>query len=239
MSQPGNGEDGKKIVVKKDGPYVVHGHVPLVRKTQVVSEYGEPLAWKKEETLETQEPYLLCRCGQSEGKPFCDGTHCAVWFDGTETADTRPTAERQERYEGGRHIEVRSDPALCMDSGFCGTRKANIKQMVPATGNTEVRSLVMAMIERCPSGSLTYSVEPGGADIEPDLPEQIALTTDITSAGPIEGALWVTGGIPIERADGQPFEARKRVTLCSCGLSQIKPLCDGAHRPEDEPKSGE
>jgi CDGSH-type Zn-finger protein len=238
MSQPGNDENGKKIVVKKDGPYVVHGHVPLARKTQVVSEYGEPLAWKKEETLETAEPYLLCRCGQSDDKPFCDGTHCAIWFDGTETADIRPTAERQVCYEGGTAITVKSDATLCMDSGFCGNRKGNVKQMVPATGDTEVRSLVMAMIERCPSGSLTYAVEPGGAEIEPDLPQQIAVTTDITSAGPIEGALWVTGGIPIERADGQPLETRNRVTLCGCGLSKIKPLCDGTHRPKDDQGNG-
>lgn len=237
MSQTGEGE--RKIVVKKDGPYVVHGHVPLVRKRQVVSEYGEPLTWEKEETLETEEPYLLCRCGQSHDKPFCDGTHCEVWFDGTEMADTRPTAERQECYEGGTHIAVKSDASLCMNSGFCGNRKGNVKQMVQATEDTGVRSQVMAMIERCPSGSLTYSVEPDGADIEPDLPQQIAVTTDITSAGPVVGALWVTGGIPIERADGQPLEARNRVTLCCCGLSKIKPLCDGAHRPKEGQESGE
>ena len=239
MSQSGDSEDGKKIVVKKDGPYIVHGHVPLVRKTQVVSEYGEPLTWKKEETLETEAVYSLCRCGQSHDKPFCDGTHCEVWFDGTETADTRLTAERQEHYEGGTQIAVKSDPSLCMNSGFCGNRKGNVNQMVPASGDTNVRSQVMAMIERCPSGSLTYSIEPDGPDIEPDLPEQIAVTTDIASQGPVTGALWVTGGIPIERADGQPLETRNRVTLCCCGLSKIKPLCDGAHRPTDDTESDE
>jgi CDGSH-type Zn-finger protein len=239
MSQSDNGEGSRKIVVKPNGPYIVYGHVPLVRKTQVVSEHGEPLTWKKEERLETEEPYLLCRCGQSGHKPFCDGTHCAVWFDGTETADTRPTAERQVPYEGGTHIVVKSDASLCIESGFCGNRRGNVKQMVKSTDDTEVRSLVMAMIERCPSGSLTYSIEPCEEDVEPDLPPQIAVTTDITSSGPVKGALWVTGGIPIERADGQPFEARNRVTLCCCGLSKIKPLCDGAHRPKDEPEGTE
>ena len=68
------------------------------------------------------------------------------------------------------------------------------------------------------------------ANIEPDLPVQIAVTTEITSDGPIEGPLWVTGGIPIERSDGQPFETRNRVTLCNCGHSSRKPLCDGSHR---------
>ena len=37
-------------------------------------------------------------------------------------------------------------------------------------------------------------------------------------------------------ADQQPFETRNRVTLCSCGLSKIKPLCDGSHRPPDPKK---
>ena len=70
----------------------------------------------------------------------------------------------------------------------------------------------------------------GEPDIEPDLPKQIAVTTEITSAGPIAGPLWVTGGIPVVRSDGQPFETRNRVTLCNCGQSNIKPLCDGTHR---------
>jgi CDGSH-type Zn-finger protein len=89
------------------------------------------------------------------------------------------------------------------------------------------------MIERCPSGSLTYALEAGQPDIEPDLPQQVAVVTEITSQGPIAGPLWVTGGIPIERADGLPLERRNRVMLCGCGRSSAKPLCDGTHRQPD------
>jgi hypothetical protein len=106
--------------------------------------------------------------------------------------------------------------------------------MVPHTDDTQIRAQVMAMIERCPSGSYVYSLEEGGEDIEPDLPRQIAVTTEITSDGPIAGPLWVTGGIPVERADGQLCEKRNRVTLCCCGLSENKPLCDGTHRKGHE-----
>ena len=88
----------------------------------------------------------------------------------------------------------------------------------------------MAMVERCPSGALTYRIEADGPDIEPDLPQQVAVTTEITSDGPIAGPLWVTGGIPVVRSDGKPFETRNRVTLCNCGHSGSKPLCDGTHR---------
>ena len=222
--------NGKKIVVRKNGPYIVQGDIPLVRKVQVVSEHGEPLTWKKGAAIETDEIYTLCRCGQSSPKPFCDGTHARIDFDGTESADTGVTAERQVIYEGGTKIVVKRDYSLCMGSGFCANRTTDIQEMVSHTDDTQVRAQVIAMIERCPSGSLTYSIEEGEADIEPDLPRQVAVTTEITSDGPIAGPLWVTGNIPIERADGQPLETRNRVTLCRCGLSTNKPLCDGTHR---------
>lgn len=228
----GNGKNkaDQRIVVSQDGPYIVHGSIPLVHKIQVVSEYGEPLTWRMGSVIDTPEVYELCRCGQSRFLPFCDVSHALFDFDGTETADTRPTARRQVDYPGGTGIFVRRDLSLCMESGFCGNRFTNIERMVARTSDPQVRAQVMAMIERCPSGSYVYTLREGEADVEPDLPKQIAVTTEITSEGPISGPLWVTGYVPIERADGLPLEARNRVTLCCCGHSQNKPLCDGTHR---------
>jgi CDGSH-type Zn-finger protein len=223
----------KHIEVQCDGPFKVYGNIPLVTKVQIVSEYGEPLSWKKQAELPTKSSYDLCRCGHSSKKPFCDGTHNEIDFDGTETADTRTTAERRGAYEGSTQIVVRRDHSLCMDSGFCGTRLTDIEKLTGNTDDTQVRALVIAMIEHCPSGALTYSIEPDGIDIEPDYPQQIAVTTEITASGPIPGPLWVTGGIPITRSDGRPLETRNRVTLCNCGLSKCKPLCDGTHRKEN------
>jgi CDGSH-type Zn-finger protein len=219
-----------RIVVRPDGPYVVYGGVPLVRKMVCVSEHGEPLTWLKTGTIETRERYLLCRCGCSSRKPFCDGTHVRAAFDGTESADTRPTAERRVVHQGGTGIVVQRDWEICTNAGFCANRVTSVEKMVPDTDDTQVRSQVIAMIERCPSGSYTYALEEGGRDVEPDLPQQIAVVTEVTWAGPIAGPLWATGCIPIERADGQPLETRNRVTLCRCGLSGRKPLCDGTHR---------
>ncbi len=223
----------KWIAIDTNGPYLVYGDIPLVRKTQIVSEYGEPIAWQKGAEIETARPYRLCRCGQSSNKPFCDDTHMRIGFDGTETAATDTTVERRVRHAGGTHIVVHRDYSLCIESGFCGNRLTNVQQMVMHTDDTTVRSHVIAMIERCPSGSYTYTIEDGSPDVEPDLPPQIAVTTEITSDGPIAGPLWVTGNIPIERSDGQPFETRNRVTLCNCGRSKSKPLCDGSHRTID------
>ncbi len=232
MDGPDEPTGTRRIIIRPNGPYVVQGGIPLVTKTQVVSEHGEPLTWRKLGTVETTGEYRLCRCGQSSEMPFCDSTHRAISFDGTETVDTGPEASEWVTFRGGTRIVVRKDPMRCMSSGFCGTHRAGLPDLVRATHESEVRSLVIAMVERCPSGALAYSIEPGEPDIEPDLPQQIADTIEITAEGPIAGPLWVTGNITIERADGQPFEPRNRVTLCNCGLSKIKPLCDGTHRQE-------
>jgi CDGSH-type Zn-finger protein len=220
----------KQIEVISDGPYVVSGDIPLVSKTQVVSEYGEPLTWRKDGVFKTRMSYSLCRCGHSSNMPFCDSTHFEIEFDGTETAPIDLTVERQETYPGSQNIVIRMDFNLCTESGFCGNRMTSIAEMATKTADTQVRAMAIAMIEHCPSGALTYALKEGDQDIEVDLPKQIAETTEIISEGPIRGPLWVMGGIPIIRADGKPFEVRNRVTLCTCGRSQIKPLCDGMHR---------
>jgi CDGSH-type Zn-finger protein len=222
--------DPQKIIIKHNGPYGVHGNVPLVQKTQVVSEYGEPLTWKKDGEIDCAgEDYYLCRCGGSARKPFCDGTHRENDFDGTEVAKTDGPTDYLFDFQGTLLI-VTKDSSICMNSGFCGMRNREISQFVADSSDTEARSLAIAMVERCPSGALTYRIREGEKEIEPDYPRQIADTTEITSDGPISGPLWVTGCIPIERSDGEPFEERNRVTLCNCGLSRNKPLCDGTHR---------
>ena len=63
---------------------------------------------------------------------------------------------------------------------------------------------------------------------------QIAETIEITSYGPIRAPLFVMGYLPIERADGVPFLPLNRVSLCTCGGSRNKPLCDGTHRLTQE-----
>jgi CDGSH-type Zn-finger protein len=235
--QPENEKPLRKIVIMKNGSYHVTGEppVPLVHKKQVVSEHGEPLTWEKTKDYHAQNKagndfYSLCRCGHSKFKPYCDGSHHQIAFDGTETADTNTFDARAYKLPYGERIIVRKDPSLCMNSGYCGFSDASLAQLLAKTADTKIRALVMAMVERCPAGALTYRIEPDGPDIEPDLPEQVAWTTEITSDGEIPGPLWVTGNIPVVRSDGKPFETRNRVTLCCCGDSDSKPLCDGTHR---------
>ena len=213
-------EDTPRITIEHHGPYRVTGGIPLYFKAPVMSEHGEPLTWKTGRVYNLRGNYALCRCGKSANKPFCDDAHESGGFDGTEAADATPFAEKAKSYEG-TGIVVKDDRALCTHAGFCGSRATNVWRMTRQTDDTVVRAQVMAMVERCPSGALSYSLARDEEDVEPDLPRGIAITPD--------GPFWVTGRIPVERADGQPLEPRNRVTLCRCGASKNKPLCDGAH----------
>ena len=221
-----------KVYVYKDAAYIVNGDIKIVRKKQISSEHGEPMTWQTMETVSTEgrEIVGLCRCGASADKPFCDRSHERINFDGTITAVNRTFEERKIVHEGGTGIVVKRDYSLCAHSGFCGHRLANIEKLTKETDDSIVRAQVMAMIERCPSGSYTYALDADSADIEPDRPVQIAVTTEMTSEGPIAGPLWLTGDILVEHGDGETFEKRNRVTLCRCGESKNKPFCDGTHR---------
>jgi CDGSH-type Zn-finger protein len=224
-----------KISVSKDGPYRIQGGIALNKKEVVCSELDESLTWRKVNVIQTSQNYALCRCGESNNKPFCDGSHNRISFDGTETADIRPTVERQKVIEGenieGTNIRVKSDHRLCAKAGFCFNRFGNLNQMMPSASDVRIRNQVISMVERCPSGALTYEIEIDNDTytdyqaVEPDLPTAIGVITN--------GPLWVTGGIRIERADGQPMEIRNRVTLCRCGHSKNKPFCDGTHNKID------
>ena len=58
--------DAEGISIQKDGPYHVNG-VELDRGP--TAEGG------------SAEKYVLCRCGLSGAKPFCDGTHREIGFE--------------------------------------------------------------------------------------------------------------------------------------------------------------
>lgn len=46
-----------------------------------------------------------------------------------------------------------------------------------------------------------------------------------------DGPLLLRGDVQLQDADGAPIERRRStVALCRCGLSSIKPFCDGTHK---------
>lgn len=205
-----------------NGPFVVEAAVDLRRKDIVRSEHGESLTWESGEVVDTDGVYALCRCGGSASKPFCDGTHGTNGYDGTDAESSATTYRERSADLGGTRITVTDDRSICAHAGFCGNRVSNVWKMVSDIDeDTVARAQVMAMVEKCPSGALSYRIEGSDEPLEQELAPGIAIIPD--------GPLWVHGGLTVDRADGSRLETRARVTLCRCGESANKPYCDGTH----------
>lgn len=212
-----------RILINPNGPYLVLGGVPLVRRYPAKTPHGEPMEWDAVGVegfdIPVDGDYKLCRCGQSKNPPFCDKSHQDASFDGNLKADRRLSAERRKTFQGDG-FKMTDDGILCAGTGFCGTRLTKVWKMIQFSDDPEVRARLLHMVENCPSGRLVAWSEDGQA-LEPEFRPSIAVVPD--------GPLWVRGGIPIEAPDGFVYEVRNRVTLCRCGHSRIKPFCDGSH----------
>ena len=60
---------GTNVTPRLNGPYVVSGPVTFSDVEGREIPHGDQME--------------LCRCGHSNNKPFCDGTHLTIDFDGT------------------------------------------------------------------------------------------------------------------------------------------------------------
>lgn len=66
-----------KITVRPNGPYRVEAPEGSVELVDVNGTQFD---------LTGKAAFSLCRCGGSANKPFCDGTHSRIGFQGTELA---------------------------------------------------------------------------------------------------------------------------------------------------------
>ena len=219
-----DGSSGK-IVVSRDGPYVVTGRIPLSIQTIIAAKNGDSLEWSQGRVFETRFVYKLCRCGHSSRKPFCDDTHLKIRFDGKETATRAAQAEQAKTYDGPT-LTLGDAKELCASARFCHPG-GQIWSLVERSEDPEARELAIREARYCPSGRLVLYDKKKGEGTESPLPPSIAVVED--PAIECSGPLWVRGGIRVESEDGTPYERRNRVTLCRCGRSENKPFCDGSH----------
>src|SRR5882762_7642009 len=77
--------DETRITPKPNGPLVVQGPV------KIVTADGRELAVPPRKDGRPAEVVVLCRCGGSATKPFCDGTHKRNGFSDAPSADLAPT----------------------------------------------------------------------------------------------------------------------------------------------------
>jgi CDGSH-type Zn-finger protein len=209
----------------KDGPYIVRGGLRLNIETIGTNDEGGSWTWEVGSALDASEPYALCRFGQSLTKPFCDGTHARVGFDGTETASREPF-EKLAEVTDGQTMTLYDDRRLCAYARFCDNA-GSIWRLIKRTDEEEVRHIVVHEETHCPSGRLVVRDRETGKTIEPEFGQSISLVED--PAMKCSGPIWVRGRVRVEGSDGQEYEVRNRVTLCRCGASQNKPFCDRAH----------
>jgi CDGSH-type Zn-finger protein len=221
-----------KIKIVKNGPYIVSGGVPLYEQIILTDEAGHTKDLVDEKKFDTRETYALCRCGESNDKPYCDGKHNDIDFDGTETASRKPYMEKAEIFEGPE-LKLTDVYEFCDHSRFC-LRSGGIRNLIEKSDDPEAKQTAIEEAMVCPSGRLVLWDKKTDKPFENEFEPSIVMIRDEQKK--CQGPIWVRGGIPVESSDGKLYETRNRVTLCRCGKSENKPYCDGSHWMNAEQK---
>jgi CDGSH-type Zn-finger protein len=215
-----------KVIVAKNGPYIVSGGLPLAKEIIVHDENeGCPTDWAPGEKYPGKETYALCRCGESKHKPFCDGMHAKMAFDGTETVSRENNMEHAETI-GGKDIDLLDLENFCARARFCQQGRG-IRQIAASQKDDKGRARAEKIAGQCPAGRLVIRDKATDTAVEPLFEPAISLVEDPHKR--VSGGIWLKGGIALESDDGMKYETRNRVTLCRCGKSVNKPFCDGTH----------
>lgn len=171
-------------------------------------------------SIETPRVYSLCRCGESNFKPLCDGSHAKAEFVGEREDSDKSDLE----YYEGKEIAIVYDRYLCMGAGYCGELEAVFGTHDAPKYEPDQASAaeIIATIKKCPSGALTYIIN---GKHEKDFFRETCIVVEK------DGPIHCQGDIELK--DDQSSETllpdADHYTLCRCGGSKKKPLCDGSH----------
>ncbi|MDR0874619.1 MAG: CDGSH iron-sulfur domain-containing protein [Clostridiales Family XIII bacterium] len=219
-------ENGKELIkILKDGPYIVSGGVPLAEEHMEADEDGNTKGFTKGKAYEAKDSYSLCRCGHSEKKPYCDGTHAKIGFAAPEVANRACYCDAARVYEGGT-IDLLDRPDICAVIRSCDRfQKAWRLVLMSSDDHPEYEQEAIYQANHCASGRIT--VRKDGIETEPELEKEIALLND--DHYDTKGPIYVKGGITLKSEDGSEYEIRNRRTLCRCGETRNTPFCDASH----------
>lgn len=179
-----------------------------------------PLHGSDGKKIDTPRVCSLCRCGESGMKPHCDGTHAKVEFVGEREDSNKPDPE----YYKGKYITIVFDRYLCMGVGYCGeleTVFGTHDEPIYEPDAAPVEDII-ATIKRCPSGALSYII---GNEHYTNYYSETRISVEK------DGPLKCQGEITlIDDQDSDAFlPDADHFTLCRCGGSNKKPICDGSH----------
>ncbi len=191
---------------------IKNGPIRANNVTRVVNSRGDRIA--------TKQSFILCRCGGSSHKPFCDGTHNRIGFTDDKTDERVP--DRLDRYQG-RDVTILDNRGVCSHAGFCSdwlpaVWRLGVEPWIdPDAENSED---IVRIIRTCPSGALSY--------IENDQ-AQTSFHKDAEVQVSHDGPYYVRGSIELKGVEFGSGASPEHYTLCRCGKSRNKPFCDGSH----------
>ena len=215
-----------RIRVDAQGPYLVFGRPPLSQ--QFIVPDGDGASWNFQPGRNfpmKEEPTALCRCGHSKDKPYCDGEHLHAEWNPELTASEHPLLEDAEVFEGPT-LSLSDNESYCAFARFCDAR-GRVWNLVGESDDPAAREATVWEANHCTGARLSAWDNQTQQPFEPRYEPSLGLIED--PAIRCSAALWVRGGIRIERPDGYVYEIRNRVALCRCGASSNKPYCDGTH----------
>ena len=175
----------------------------------------------KDGAIDCKSGIALCRCGRSDNKPFCDGTHAKIGFDSKTVGGPNP--DRRDDYVG-KTITIHDNRAICAHAGFCtdglsSVFRMNTEPWIDPDGATAQE--IIAIVQKCPSGALSYSVD--GVEHRDDSASPPSVF--VAPSGPYA----VKGGCELVDAQWGVGASEEHFDLCRCGGSKNKPFCDGSH----------
>ncbi|MBR0801861.1 CDGSH iron-sulfur domain-containing protein [Bradyrhizobium jicamae] len=204
----------KRIVVTRNGPYQPDPDIPIVDHLGV--------------RIATEAAVRLCRCGQSQTRPFCDGSHVKRGF--TDAKDPRRVPDKLDIHEGQQAF-LFDNRGTCAHSGFCTNRLRSVfhpgEEPFISPSGARLDDLINA-VRRCPSGALGIGIGPARDAALSDVSRPPGI--EVSKDGPYR----VTGDVELVDEDGKTIAqnagaSHEHVSLCRCGSSLNKPFCSGMH----------
>ncbi|GMR18279.1 MAG: CDGSH iron-sulfur domain-containing protein [Gammaproteobacteria bacterium] len=124
----------------------------------------------------------------------------------------------------GTKINVEWDGRLCIHIAECGHAKGELfvaGRQPWCQPDLVALEDVIDVVERCPSGALTYETSEKTIKESPDQENSVAVSYN--------GPYFVRGELDIENSADDMEGVAFRVALCRCGHSKSKPFCDNSH----------
>ncbi len=219
--------DDCHVVVSGEGPYLLYGRPPMAEQFIMVDKQGESWYYQQGRSFSVESnPTRLCRCGASHNKPYCDGTHLKVVWDSEIIAPVDERILDNAVAIEGESITLADNERYCVFARFCDAR-GGVWHLTEESHDEESRDLAIRESMLCPNSRLTTYDNKSGKPHELKFDKSVGVIEDPHIG--VSGGLWLRGGIPIDLEDGTRYEVRNRAVLCRCGVSRMKPYCDGSH----------